>query len=54
MIANIALRVNCSLGTNAAVEIIVNIPNVKNMFFFFMLIAFNKDRIIYSKSYESM
>lgn len=47
MIANIALRVNCSLGTNTAVEIIINIPNVKNMFFFFMLIAFNKNRIIF-------
>ncbi len=54
MIANIALRVNCSLGTNAAVDIIINVPSVKNKFFFFMLIAFNKNRIICSITYESM
>ena len=54
MIANIALRVNCSLGTNTAVDIIINVPSVKNKFFFFMLIAFNKNRIICSITYESM
>lgn|GEM_PF-2148336 len=54
MIANIALRVNSSLGTNTAVDIIINVPSVKNKFFFFMLIAFNKNRIICSITYESM